>query len=137
MADSFQCTLVTPEEELLDERVTYASVPGWDGLLGVAPMHAPLLLKLGDGALRLDFQQGGSRWFFVGGGFAQMIDNKLTLLTAEAVPAETIVRKDVEAAMKESEARVALSDEDVARKGREINRGRVMLELLEHINNGI
>ena len=70
MAETLQCTLVTPSAQLLDEEITYASVPAWDGLIGIAPMRAPLLIKLEDGPLRLDFTQGGSRWFFVGGGFA-------------------------------------------------------------------
>ncbi len=137
MADSFNCTVVTPERQVLDSAVTYASVPAWDGLTGVAPQRAPMLVKLGDGPLRLDFAAGGSRWFFVGGGFAQVKDNRLTLLTHETIPAEEIVRQDTQAALKEAEARVALTDDEVARKQRAVQRNKLMLELLEHIHDGI
>ncbi|HAI13510.1 MAG TPA: hypothetical protein DCM28_17515, partial [Phycisphaerales bacterium] len=51
MATSFQCTLVTPERQLVDQPVTYASIPAWDGLMGVEPQRAPLMIKLGAGAL--------------------------------------------------------------------------------------
>jgi F-type H+-transporting ATPase subunit epsilon len=115
--------------QVLDAEVTYASVPAWDGLVGVSPSRAPLLLKLGDGTLRLDFPEGGSRYFFLAGGFAQMKDNRLSLVTEEAIPAQEIVRTDVEAALREAQARVALSDDDVQARRRKINRGKTLLQL--------
>jgi F-type H+-transporting ATPase subunit epsilon len=130
--DRFHCTIVTPEKQVLDAEVTYASLPAWDGLLGLAPQRAPLMLKLGDGPMRLDFPEGGSRWFFLAGGFAQMKDNRLAVLTEEAIGSEEIVRQDVEAARKEAEARVARSDEEVAKRDRQINRARHLIDVLEH-----
>ena len=70
---------------MLDEPVVYASIPAWDGQIGVAPMRAPLLVKMDDGPLRLDGAGGKAQWFFVAGGFGQMNDNRLTLLTDEAI----------------------------------------------------
>jgi len=137
MAQSLQCTLVTPEREVVDAEVTYASIPAWDGLQGVAPMRAPMLVKLGDGPLRLDFADGGSRWFFVGSGFAQVKDNRLSLLTSEAVPAGDIVRQDMQAALAEAQARVATTDEEVAKKTREVNRAKVMLTLHDQVKDGV
>jgi F-type H+-transporting ATPase subunit epsilon len=131
LPDSFQCTLVTPESQLLDEQVVYASIPAWDGLMGIAPQHAPLVAKLGDGALRVDFAQGGSRIFFVGGGFAQVRDNHLTLLTPEAVPAMDIVGKDAQAALRQAEAMHAITDQQVTHKQRQVTRAKTLLHLLE------
>ena len=87
---AFQCTVITPEQELLDQKVSYASIPAWDGLLGVATQRAPLLVKLGDGPLRLDTEDGKSQLYFIGGGFAQMQNNTLSLLAAEAIAAGDI-----------------------------------------------
>lgn len=129
MADAFRCSLVTPERQLFDEEVVYASIPAWDGQLGLMHQRAPLLAKLGSGTLRLDLAQGGSRWFFVGGGYAQMKDNNLSLVTGEARQAEEIVRTEAEAALKEAEARVARSDDEVTRKEREIRRARGLIEV--------
>jgi F-type H+-transporting ATPase subunit epsilon len=94
-------------------------------------MHqrAPLLAKLGDGPLRLDLAQGGSKWFFVGGGFAQMKDNKLSLVTAEARPAEEIVRTEAEASLKEAQARVAHTPDESTKRDRELRRARAMVEV--------
>jgi F-type H+-transporting ATPase subunit epsilon len=127
--DTFRVSLVTPERQLLDEEATYASIPAWDGQMGLMHQRAPLLAKLGDGPLRLDLAQGGSKWFFVGGGFAQMKDNKLSLVTAEARPAEEIVRTEAEASLKEAQARVTHTPDESTKRDRELRRARAMIEV--------
>jgi len=131
VANTFQCTVVTPSAAVLDQPVKYASVPAWDGLIGIAPGRAALLVKLGDGPLRLDFEEGGSRWFFLGRGFAQMKGNELSLLTEEAIPAEDIVAADAEQSLRDAAAVTAVKDDEVAAKNRRINRARAMVRLAE------
>lgn len=131
MANTFACSLVTPQRQVLDEAVAYASLPAWDGLVGVAPGRAPLLAKLGDGALRLDLPEGESRWFFVGGGFAQMKDNRLTILADEAVEADAIDVEAAKASLAAAEARVAVGDEQVVSRDREARRAQAMLHVHE------
>lgn len=132
MADTFQCVLVTPERQVLDEAVSYASIPGWDGQVGLMHLRAPLLIKLGQGPMRIDTPAGQAKWFYVGGGFAQMKDDKLTVLTSESVPAEEVNVDTTQAALKEAEARIATADADVARKQREIARAKSLLEVASH-----
>ena len=84
MADSFDCSLVTPEEAVFDEPVTYANVPAHDGLIGFLPNRAPLLAQLGEGVLEVRVRGGGTRRFELAGGFAQMNRNRLTLLSEKA-----------------------------------------------------
>ena len=129
MAKTFQCTLMTPERSVLDEPVVYASLPAWDGLLGVVCQRAPLVVKLGIGSLRLDLADGSSRWFFVGGGFAQMKDNKLALLTDEVTTSDQVEAEEAKASLKEALARRAIDDTEVARKERELAKARSLIEL--------
>src|SRR3954471_15209303 len=51
---AFQCTIVTPEQQLLDESARQAIIPAHDGLIGVLTDRAPLLVKLGVGKLEVD-----------------------------------------------------------------------------------
>jgi len=81
---AFNCVVVTPEQQVIDESVTQAIVPVVDGLLGILTDHAPLLAKLGAGPLRLDLASGQSRQYAIEGGIAQMKDNRLTILTNSA-----------------------------------------------------
>ena len=103
---SFQCTVVTPEQQVVDETVTQAILPAHDGQLGVLTNRAPILVKLGVGPLRLDLAGGTRRVFFVEGGIAQMKSNRLTILTDDAIPASEIDAETARAEYAEAAARV-------------------------------
>ncbi len=106
MAKTFRCKVVTPTASLLDEPVTYASVPAWDGLFGVLPGRAPILARLGIGELRLDSSEGSrSKSFFVEGGFVQMAGEQLTVLAERATPADKLTVSEAEAQLREVMAR--------------------------------
>lgn len=134
---TFHCSLVTPEKQVLQDEVTHASLPLWDGMAGFAPMRAPIVAKLGHGVLKLDFPQGGSRHFYISGGFVQMKDNKLSLMTTEAIPAEKVIKQEVIASLKAAEALVADDTATAERKTSEINRAKSMLHMLEEFDNRI
>ncbi len=84
MADTFHCTVVTPESPVLDEQVTYADLPAHDGHIGFMPHRAPILLKLGEGPMRLELASGGQKTARISGGFARMAGDELTVLTDKA-----------------------------------------------------
>lgn len=125
-AKTFRCRLITPVAQVLDEPVTYASVPAWDGLFGVLPGRGPIVAKLGLGELRLDFPdggggegrsaKGGSRSFLVEDGFVQMVDDKLTILASRAIPTETISPQDAAAELAEAESRTAVETDPAKRR---------------------
>jgi F-type H+-transporting ATPase subunit epsilon len=107
---TFRCRLITPEAQVLDEPLTQAVVPAWDGLFGILPGRAPIVARLGTGELRLDFPdtdkaRGGSRSFFVDGGFVQMVEDRLTILAAHAVAVENMVESELQAAASEANSR--------------------------------
>ena len=87
---SFQCTVVTPEQQALDESAEQVILPGHDGQVGILTGRAPLLLKLGVGPMRVDLAGGGRKLFLVDGGVAEMKDDVLTVLPTVAVDAEQI-----------------------------------------------
>ena len=82
---SFQCTVVTPEQQALDESAEQVVLPAHDGQLGILTGRAPLLVKLGVGPMRVDLAGGGRKLFLVDGGVAEMKDDKLTVLPRYAV----------------------------------------------------
>ena len=122
MASTLHCSIVTPTETVFDDPVTYASFPAWDGQHGVMPGQSPLLTKLGYGSLRLDFTEGGSRWYLIEGGFAEVKDNRLNLLTERATPAEQLSLKEAEAELAEARARVTERAEERAKVERDQQR---------------
>ena len=101
---SFQCTVVTPEQQALDESAEQVVLPGHDGQIGILTGRAPLLVKLGVGPLRVDLAGGGRRYFLVDGGVAQMRDDKLTVLTTIATAADQIDVSAAQADLAKAEA---------------------------------
>ena len=77
---TFTCTVLTPERKVLETAATFAAIPAYDGEVGILHDRAPLLCRLGVGILRLDTPAGAQR-IFVDAGFAEMLDNRLTVLT--------------------------------------------------------
>jgi F-type H+-transporting ATPase subunit epsilon len=119
VAKTFRCSIITPTKPVLDEEVTYVSFEAWDGQHGVLPGESPLLTRLGVGSVRLDFPEGGSRWFLVDGGFAQIQNDVLTLLTEAATPAETLSLQEAQAELAEISARVPTKVDDRERLERQ------------------
>ncbi|MGL4555014.1 MAG: ATP synthase F1 subunit epsilon [Gemmataceae bacterium] len=95
------CVIVTPERALLDVAADFVSVPLYDGELGVLPGRAPLVGRLGFGELRI--RKGATtQHLYVDGGFVQVRDNTVTVLTSRALREDEIkpdaVRQNLEAA---------------------------------------
>jgi len=126
---AFQCTVVTPDQQVLDESITQAIVPGHDGKVGILTDRAPLLLKLGLGALRIDLAGGQKKFYYIQGGVAQMKDNKLTILTEEATPASEISAETARAELAEAEARKTTDLATADARQKQISRARAKIEL--------
>jgi F-type H+-transporting ATPase subunit epsilon len=112
-SNTITCRLVTPDAELLNEQVTYASVPAWDGLIGFQHGGSPLVSRLGLGKLRLDFPSesgSGSREYLIDDGFLEMQHNELVILAQRAIAAEEIIESQAKAELAEAQARVIPED---------------------------
>ena len=86
MAEPFTCTITTPEAQVFDAPVQSVTLPAHDGRMGVMRNHAPMMVELGEGELSIegtDRHEAKTR-FGIRGGFAQIKDNKLVVLTAAA-----------------------------------------------------
>ena len=126
---SFQCVLITPEQLVLDELVTQAIVPAFDGLMGILDHRAPILVKLGLGPLRLDFAGGKQRLFLVEGGVAQMKGSVLTILTQSAIAAEDITPESARAEFAEASARRITDEASFEKRQAGLRRAAVKAEL--------
>jgi F0F1-type ATP synthase epsilon subunit len=73
---------------------------------------APLLSTLAPGSLRIDAEEGGSRWYLIEGGFAHVDGEGLTLVTEGAIPADTLNLEEAKAELAEANTRVTSGDKD-------------------------
>jgi F-type H+-transporting ATPase subunit epsilon len=86
---SIRCVVVTPERTELDREADFVALPMFDGELGVQRGRAPMIGRLGYGVLRLQTVSGPER-YFVDGGFAQVEDDVVNVLTGRAIPVDLL-----------------------------------------------
>jgi F-type H+-transporting ATPase subunit epsilon len=128
--DTFHCSVITPERAVLETEATFVAFPAHDGEVGILPGRAPLLFKMGIGELRVESPDGKHN-FFVDGGFAQMVENRLTLLTEQARAIEEIDRAAAERALAEARNLPMVSDTEFAARQRAVRRAETQIHLVE------
>lgn len=86
MDGSLKVSVISPERVLYEGTARGVVVPAFDGEVGILPMHAPLMSLLGKGVLRIDTAAGEQR-FQVEGGFLQVVDDVVRVVTEHAAAA--------------------------------------------------
>src|SRR5258706_4603715 len=106
MADKIQLRLVTPTRLLRDEEVDEVTAPGVMGEFGVLPNHIAFLTILQPGELA--YKQGGKATrLAVAGGYAEVLDNVMTVLADAAEFADEIDVARAQRAKEEAEKNLA------------------------------
>ena len=124
-----QCVVVTPERALLDEPADFVAVPLYDGEIGILPGRAPLVGRLGYGELRLRRGTETKR-FYIDGGFVQVRDDVVTVLTSQALAAREIHPEQAERALAEAQAPDAGKTAEQRLRAQE--RARAQLRVARH-----
>jgi F-type H+-transporting ATPase subunit epsilon len=129
MAGTFHCSVITPERAVLETEATFVAFPAHDGEVGILRNRAPLLYKMGAGELRVESPQG-NHILFVAGGFAQMVENRLTLLTEAAKRLEEIDPAAAQRALAEARAMPAVGETAHANRERAIRSAQAQLHIV-------
>lgn len=85
-ARGLHVTVLSPEQTVYEGEATHVLVPAWNGKLGILRGHAPLMALLGEGELRIENGRETAT-FHVSGGFLQVVDNVVTVLSERATAA--------------------------------------------------
>jgi F-type H+-transporting ATPase subunit epsilon len=128
---TLQCIVVTPESTILDEQVEFVALPLYDGEIGILPGRSPLIGRLGFGELRLG-TGGQTQRYYVDGGFVQVADNVVSVLTNRALPAARIDARAAEEQLAQARTRKANSDELLAIRDRLELQARGQLRVAAH-----
>ena len=106
MAEKIYLEIVTPERKVLSETVDIVVAPGELGEFGVLPGHIPFLCKLKVGELR--YRIGGTaRHIAIMGGYAEVLNDQVTILATAAEDAMEIDIVRAKAARERAERRIA------------------------------
>jgi F-type H+-transporting ATPase subunit epsilon len=126
--DTFHCSVITPERAVLEADATFVAFPAHDGEVGILKHRAPLLYKLGAGELRVVTPEGTQR-LFVDGGFAQMVEDRLTILTEQAKRLDEIDRAAAQRALAEARTLPMVTDAQFAARQRAVRSAEIQIKL--------
>jgi F-type H+-transporting ATPase subunit epsilon len=77
-------SIISPERVLYEGDAESLVAPAFDGQVGVLTSHAPMMTLLGRGELRLEGTAESTRRFSVEGGFMQVVDDQVRVVTEKA-----------------------------------------------------
>ncbi|TMB89141.1 MAG: ATP synthase F1 subunit epsilon [Chloroflexi bacterium] len=104
----YELRVVSVERSLFEGDVEFIIANGADGELGVLARHAPLMTILKPGPLRIQETIGGpEEILFVGGGFMEVLPDRVTVLADVAEHADEISIEKAEAARRRAQERLA------------------------------
>jgi F-type H+-transporting ATPase subunit epsilon len=107
MKHTFQCDIVSAQEEIFSGQATMLFATGKLGELGISPRHAPLITVLKPGPVRVQKPDGQEAFFFVGGGILEVMPHVVTVLADTAVRAEDLDSVAAQRAKEEAERTLA------------------------------
>ena len=111
MADKIVLRVVTPNRLVLDEEVDEVTAPGELGEFGVLPNHIAFLSTLVPG--EVSFKQGAQKiTFAISGGYAEVLDNVMTVLASSAEFPDEIDVARSQRAREQAERILARTDAD-------------------------
>jgi F-type H+-transporting ATPase subunit epsilon len=106
MADKIRLRVVTPSRLLLDDVVDEVTAPGALGEFGVLPNHIAFLTLLVPG--EMSYKEGTARYYLaISGGYAEVLDNVMTVLAPAAEFAGEINTDRARQAKESAEKRMA------------------------------
>lgn len=94
MVKSFNVDVVSPEATVWSGEATFVVARTTEGEIGIMADHEPVMAALATGAVKIESENADSVTIGVHGGFLQILNNQVTLLTDRA----ELVEGDADAA---------------------------------------
>jgi F-type H+-transporting ATPase subunit epsilon len=127
-SSALRVIVVTPEQTVFDLTTDFVALPLFDGELGVAPNHAPMIGRLGYGELRIGHEPTQQR-IYIDGGFVQVADNLVSVLTNRAIPAKKLDVGIIEETIRGATTHPAAGEDQIARRDRVLTQARAQLRV--------
>ena len=125
----FYCDVLTPEKRLCSASTVSVVFPSSDGQVGILGGRAPMVARVGAGPLTVFLPDESQASYYIAGGFAQMREDRLTILAEECIPVEQISRDSAWNEIQKAKARPATTRDEVAERAEAIRIARVKFRL--------
>lgn len=119
--------IISPEKKVYSGKVKSVTIPGTKGNFQVLYNHAPLISTLEIGIIKLGLSDDSTLIFTTSGGSAEVLDNKVLILSDTVESIESI---DVERAKRAKER----AEDRLAKKGGIVDVDRARIALARALN---
>ena len=132
MAKTFHLEIITPEKVYDEGQVSYLRASSLDGLFGVQSRHAPAIIAISIGEIKVTKDEKES-YYATSGGFADIRSKNVQLLVETAENITNIDKDRAEAAMKRVEEKLKDNKADLTRDKDAMDRARNRLKITSRI----
>ena len=112
MNNKINFDFVSPEASIVSSEVDMVLIPGIDGDAGILPDHAPFMTTLRQGIVEVTFEQGNVKKYLVEGGFADITQDKMTILAETSLNLSDTDSKDLKSELDIINEKLASAEED-------------------------
>jgi F-type H+-transporting ATPase subunit epsilon len=123
-----QCIVVTPERTLYDRPADFVAIMLFDGEIGIAPGHTPMIGRVGCGEMRIR-REGATECYYIEGGFVEVLDDVVSVLTQRAILAAEIDEAVAREQLLSAQSRKATMPEAAAARDRIVEQCRAQLRV--------
>ena len=128
MAKTIHCIVVTPEATAFEVDAEFVALPLFDGEIGIAVDHSPMIGRLGYGEMRIK-ADGKTSVYYLDSGFVQVAANTVSVLTNRAVPAAKLESAKAEALLAAASKKPATSPELEEIRDRAVSQARAQVRV--------
>ena len=129
--NTFYLRVISSNKVFFDDKVTKFVLPLEDGEMAVLPHHENMIIATSIGEIRIDTPDGKKILGVVGEGFAQIVNNRVTMLVDSAEHPEDIDRVRAEAALERAKEQLRQKQSIQEYHVSQASMARAMLRLKE------
>lgn len=139
MSKTFQCDIVSAQNEIWSGQAAQVFATGVAGELGIYPRHTPLITQLKPGPVRVVDEAGEEQFFFCGGGIIEVQPHIVTVLADTAMRGEDIDATAAQKAREEAEREIAdrTGEMEVAEAQAKLAEAIAQLQALEKLRKDL
>ena len=130
MANTIQLEIITPTKVFDEGQVEYVRAPSLDGLFGVQSKHAPAIIAMKTGEIKV-VKEGKTNYFSTSGGFADIRPENVQLLVETAERAEDIDKDRALTALEKAKKSLQSTDANHARARTALERSKTRLKVAD------
>jgi F-type H+-transporting ATPase subunit epsilon len=101
--------IISPKEKVFSTEAKEVILPTESGEIGLLTGHIPLITQLKLGALKV-INDSSQEVFAIKGGYAQLVSDKISILTDEAIASSDLEASEIEQAINNVEKQLANSE---------------------------